>query len=80
MEVVAWATMVVVSVRSVMVVELVVVWFVSVVVVSVVWFALVVVVNVVSVVSLVVCSEPIVVDPPTTTSSPQPINRSVNLN
>ena len=50
-EVVAWATMVVVSVRSVMVVELVVVWFVSVVVVSVVWFASVVVVNVVSVVS-----------------------------
>ena len=44
-------TMVVVSVRSVMVVELVVVWFVSVVVVSVVWFASVVVVNVVSVVS-----------------------------
>ena len=39
--------MVVVSVRSVMVVELVVVWFVSVVVVSVVWFASVVVVNVV---------------------------------
>ena len=38
--------MVVVSVRSVMVVELVVVWFVSVVVVSVVWFASVVVVNV----------------------------------
>ena len=51
MEVVAWATMVVVSVRSVMVVELVVVWFVSVVVVSVVWFASVVVVNVASVVS-----------------------------
>ena len=46
-----WATMVVVSVRSVMVVELVVVWFVSVVVVSVVWFASVVVVNVTSVVS-----------------------------
>ena len=35
--------MVVVSVQSVMVVELVVVWFVSVVVVSVVWFASVVI-------------------------------------
>ena len=72
--------MVVVSVRSVIVVELFVVWFVSAVVVSVLWFTSVAVVNVVSVVSLVVCSEPIVVDPPTTTSSPQPIDRSVNLN
>ena len=43
--------MVVMSVRSVMVLEFVMVWFVLVVVVSVVWFASVVVVNVVSVVS-----------------------------